>query len=226
MDRGTLIVDVQYGAFAYPIEHILLQTATSLDQAQPQQRSEGNAVSSFLSQRESYVAAKVFMTLEPAIPWSMYPKNAILVHISVLQDDGSIVAAAITAASIALARSSLEMYDIPCACQVAIVHDKNDNKNDDGNQTKDDSDGNTYKKQYQVLADPTLQEEIAADSTIVLGMLSQKDVACYEQMGRKSMALDVMNPAIELARDGCRTMHKFARTHLIEQYHNSQRNLS
>jgi hypothetical protein len=222
MDRGTLVVDVQYGAFAYPIEHILTRTAAFLDQQQ-QQRYAGKAVSSFLSQRESYVAAKVFMTLEPAIPWSMYPKNAILVHISVLQDDGSIVAAAITAASIALARSSVEMYDIPCACQVAIIPDK---KNSD--EIQNNMDPNGFKKsrnQYQILADPTLQEEVAADSTIVLGMLSQKDVACYEQMGPKSIALNVMNPAIELARDGCRTMHRFIRTHLIEQYQNSPMNL-
>lgn len=42
----------------------------------------------------------------------LYPKSQIDVHVTVLEDDGSADAAAITCAGLALANASIKMYDL------------------------------------------------------------------------------------------------------------------
>ena len=119
-----------------------------------------------------------------------------------LQDDGSCLSAAITAASMALVDAQVEVRDVVTSCTVAVVENINNNNDDD-----DDDDRWLY------LADPTEQEVTSLHANVALICLAMtpnhKEVTLWSQSGRLSS--EMASHAMELCRDGCRTMHKFMR---------------
>eukprot|EP00058_Branchiostoma_floridae_P002486 XP_002587974.1 hypothetical protein BRAFLDRAFT_124886 [Branchiostoma floridae] len=60
----------------------------------------------------------VLQALEPAVCLDRFPKSQVDVYITVLQDDGSALAAAITCAAAGLADAGVMMYDIVAGCSV------------------------------------------------------------------------------------------------------------
>ncbi|XP_064652214.1 exosome complex component MTR3-like [Lineus longissimus] len=54
--------------------------------------------------------------LEPAVCLDKYPKSVVDVFVTVLENDGSALAAAITCAAVALADAEIEMYDVVIGC--------------------------------------------------------------------------------------------------------------
>ncbi|KAK3088129.1 hypothetical protein FSP39_015111 [Pinctada imbricata] len=60
--------------------------------------------------------------LEPAVCLHTFPKAQINVFVHVLQNDGSALAAAITAASVAIATAGIEMYDLVAVCSAVRVY--------------------------------------------------------------------------------------------------------
>ncbi|NXO03792.1 EXOS6 protein, partial [Rhinopomastus cyanomelas] len=65
---------------------------------------------------EREAAAALREALEPAVRLRRYPRARLAVSALVLQDGGSAVAAAISAAAVALADAGVEMYDVAVAC--------------------------------------------------------------------------------------------------------------
>jgi len=136
-------------------------------------------------------------------------KCAIVVNLTVLQDDGSCLSASITAASMALVDALVELRDVVTSCTVAVI--------DRGCSKYNEEDRWIY------LADPTEREVtpstlslFASDTTtttvalICLAMTpNHKEVTLWSQSGRLSS--DMASHAMELCRDGCRTMHNFMR---------------
>jgi len=59
--------------------------------------------------------------LEAAVRLEAFPKSEVDVFVIVLQDAGAALAAAITAASLALADAAVEMYDLVTACSAVSV---------------------------------------------------------------------------------------------------------
>ena len=57
-----------------------------------------------------------------------YPKSRFDCFIQVLEDDGSVVPAAITAGSLAFADAGIELFDLVTACSAALVKGKGDNE--------------------------------------------------------------------------------------------------
>ena len=153
--------------------------------------------------RETDLSSRLLSALSAAVPLQQYPKCALVVRVSILQDDGSVLPACVTAASLALANASVEMYDLVTCCSVAVVNNNNE-------QTE---------QQHQLLADPDLEEERRADALVTLAILPNwKEVSLWEQSGKLSPAM--ANQAIDICRDGCRTMQRFARDHLLDQNKN------
>ena len=187
MDEGVLQCVVKYA----PLVGIKPQssvgnTVTALDS---QQVSAGrlNAVTMKL---ESDLTSNLHAALLPSIPMDQFPKCLLTVSITILQDDGSALSASIVAASLALADANVELYDMVASCTVAIL-------------------GTT------VLADPTEDEMAVADASVVLAILpSWKDVTLWYQSGKLSG--DLAAQAVDLCRDGCRTMQRFMRTCLVD----------
>lgn len=59
--------------------------------------------------------------LEPAVRMDKFPKAQVNVYVTVLQNDGSPLAASLTCASVALANAGIEMYDLVVGCSARIT---------------------------------------------------------------------------------------------------------
>lgn len=198
VDEGTLYCEVNYLPHAsYPTSRILAASATPLDQSH--QQFSSSRVNTWRLSRESDLSARLLSALQAAVPLQQYPKCCIRVQVTVLQDDGSVLPACVAAASVALTQASVELYDLVTSCQVAVRPDG------------------------VLLADPDLDEEESAEAVVTLALLPNwKEVSLLEQSGKLSQAQT--NEAIALCRDGCRTMHRFLRDHLLQQQHAKENN--
>ena len=152
--------------------------------------------------RQSHPAAQVDMearihtALLPTLNLSDYPKAVIQVDITILQNDGSILSASLLAATLALADARVDLYDLVTCCEVVVLRDGD------------------------LLADPTLAEEQAASAKLTLAIMpsnSWKEVTLWHQSGPAQSVADGMDAMMNLCRDGCRTLHRFVRQHLLDK---------
>lgn len=67
------------------------------------------------------LGAKIASTFESAIMTELYPRSVIEISIQVLQADGSVLAVAINAATLALMDAGVAMKDFVCACTASVV---------------------------------------------------------------------------------------------------------
>ena len=77
-----------------------------------------------MDNEEKDLSVQILEALEPAVCLHKYPKSQINVYVTILQHDGSALAAAILCASAALASASIEMYDVVVASTAAIYKDQ------------------------------------------------------------------------------------------------------
>ena len=189
METGTLYLPVKYlPHVGYPTSDLVASMVTSVDQP----HVSAGKINSWAVSRETDLSSRLFSALSAAVPLKQYPKCAIIVQTTVLQDDGSALPACIAAATLALTNASVEIFDLVSSCSVAVAEDGT------------------------LLADPDLQEERDANALVTLAVLPNwKEVSLWEQSGQLSP--EQANRAIDLCRDGCRTMHRFLRDHLLEQ---------
>jgi ribonuclease PH len=203
MDHGTLICNVQYAPFGYPVDQLVAASATPV-QSSSLSSNDGltsGQIRSTILGREADLSAQLNLALEAVVPLQHYPKCAIHIQVIILQDDGGILPACMTAASLALVDAAVEVYDLVACCTVAVLHQNNNNNN---NSTI-------------FLADPDATELQMADANMTLALLPNfKQVISWSQTGRLSPS--DANQAMELCRDGCRTMHRFARQHLVDTH--------
>ena len=143
--------------------------------------------------------------IAPSVRLDRLPKCVVDVFVLVLQSDGSVLPAAITAASLALADAGIELFDLVSSCSVAVVA---------GEETGKGASAGSGKKGDSILADPNESELLKSRSQLTLAMLPNcREVSFWEQTGRISASAS--SEAIEVARDGCATVHKFMRECLV-----------
>lgn len=70
---------------------------------------------------EKDLSAMLEEALEPAVCLEKFPKARMDVFVTVLEDDGSVLAAAMTVASVALADAGVEMYDLVVGCSLRQI---------------------------------------------------------------------------------------------------------
>lgn len=160
------------------------------------------------STKEAGLSRQLTAALTDVVPLQRFPKMTVVVKMTILQDDGSCLSAAITAATLALVDAKVELYDLVTSCTVAVVvrnkHGMEDNHDED-----EEGEGDLL-----YLADPTEDEAEHAQAIICLAMTpNHKEVTLWSQSGRLSATM--ANQAMELCRDGCRTFHKLMREALI-----------
>lgn len=73
---------------------------------------------------EKSLAKALHRALTPAVCRQEFPNFQVDVFVNVLEDDGSALAAAITAAGLALADAGIPMYDVVTATSCGVVDDK------------------------------------------------------------------------------------------------------
>ncbi|XP_052817283.1 exosome complex component MTR3-like [Mya arenaria] len=72
---------------------------------------------------EKDYSVQLLEALEPAVLLHKFPKAQVNIYITVLQNDGSALAASMTCASMALADAGIEMYDLVTGCSARIKGD-------------------------------------------------------------------------------------------------------
>jgi exosome complex component MTR3 len=181
-EEGTLQCVVKYAQFAYPTAERAASVVSSLD-------NHTSRIGSWVMTQEADLSARLSAALAAVLPLHQYAQLLLKVEVTILQDDGCVLPASITAASLALTDAAFEMYDLITCCTVAI-------------------------QDTNLLADPSTQEIQTADATMTMAMLPNwKEATLWEQTGR--LTPDQANKAMDMCRDGCRTMHKFMREHLL-----------
>lgn len=205
MDTGTLHVEVKYASpTAYPTSTLLASTVQNVDQTQQQSTGKTN---SWIMTRETELSGRLHAALAAAVCLEPFAKTCVLIQLTVLQDDGSVLPACILASTVSLCLARVFLADTVTACRVAVR-----------------SDGSLW-------ADPTLAEESLSSTSrygddkdngttttkaiVTLGLLpNSKQVTLWEQCGQALSAQET-NAAMDLCRDGCRTMQRFVREYLI-----------
>jgi len=193
---GQLQCEVRFApSFGLNPQTAVSEAVTSLD-------GRGGGAGQLRSSATSLDEIRLSSGLNDAIAASVrldrLPKCVVDVFVLVLQSDGSVLPAAITAASLALADAGIELFDLVSSCSVAVV------------------DGEETDKEESILADPNESELLKSRSHLTLAMLPNcREVTFLEQTGRISASTS--SEAIELARDGCATVHKFMREYLINK---------
>lgn len=174
----------------------------------------GHPRSSATTLDEIRLSAGLNDAIAPSVRLDRLPKCVVDVFVLVLQSDGSVLPAAITAASLALADAGIELFDLVSSCSVAVIDEEDAHKGaSTGSNKKGDS----------ILADPNEIEMLKSRSQLTLAMLPNcREVTFWEQTGR--IPASTSSEAIELARDGCATVHKFMRECLVSEIDSKKNN--
>ena len=159
---------------------------------------------------ETYLSQRLQEAISPSVILDgvLGNKMCIEVFVEVLQSDGGVFNAAVAGASLALADAGIAMRDVVCSASAAVmkVGEDDDNNNSDEKKKK--------KQQYHAIADPTEDEILQASGVVTIALMPNwREVTVWDQFGK--MPLDASTQAMELARDGCVTMHKFLRNCLM-----------
>lgn len=164
---------------------------------------------------ETYLSHRLQEALSPAVILDgLGNKMCIEVFVEVLQSDGGVFNAAVAGASLALADAGVAMRDLVCASSAAVMKIEN---GDDNTGSNNGSNSNKKKKvSYQAIADPTEDEILQASGVVTIAIMPNwREVTVWDQFGKMSM--ESSTEAMELARDGCVTMHKFLKNCLAEE---------
>lgn len=215
VETGVLLVRVnQVANLALPSSYS--STVSSLDVAHNNNSTTTNRKPQSAQGGSVDLEARIHTALLPALHLVDYPKTVLQLDITVLQNDGSLLSASLLAATLAMADARVELYDLVTCCEVVVM-------NCASTATGDVGDGNAGTN-HELLVDPTLEEERAASAKITLAIMPQwKEVTLWQQSGcvSSSMAAAQQGKAIEeamkLCRDGCRTLHRFVRQHLLDK---------
>ena len=207
---GVLNCELRYApTFGMRPETKVLTAATNLD-GYNASSSGGTSTSA----QEVELSSRLHDAISPTVPLDLLMKSVVDVFVMVLQDDGSVFAASVIAASMALSDAGVEIYDMVTACSVALIpRGVNNNRNNDAED--EDESGLSKESGFYLLADPVEDEILAADGIVTLAMMSNwKEVTFWDQTGR--LPPKVATEAAELCRDGCNAMSKFMRQCLID----------
>ncbi|XP_026499397.2 polyribonucleotide nucleotidyltransferase-like [Vanessa tameamea] len=136
---------------------------------------------------EKALSVALRKALEPSVCRHLFPNYQIDIFVFILEHDGSCLAAAITAAGLALVNAAVPMYDIMTACSVAIIGD-------------------------QMFVDPTEAEENVAimnpekndinNGLITMSMMPNlKQISDFRQIG--SINFDCIMKTMEILQKEC-----------------------
>ena len=164
---------------------------------------------------ESYLSRRLYEALLPSVIFeNENGKMCVEVFVQVLQSDGGVLGAAVMGASLALADAGVGMRDLVCAGSAAVMmKEDGSDASTDGEKKKKKNKKN--KVTYHAIADPTEDEILQACGVVTIAMMPNwKECTVWDQFGK--MPIEASSEAMELARDGCMTCHKFLKTCLVQ----------
>jgi ribonuclease PH len=169
---------------------------------------------------ETYLSRRLYEALVPSVmvddDANGNNKMCVEVFVQVLQSDGGVFGAAVMGASLALADAGVKMRDLVCASSAAVMMTKEEVDDDENDDDDNNGEGKKNKKKgkkvtYHAIADPTEDEILQACGVVTIAMMPNwKECTVWDQFGK--MPVEASSEAMELARDGCMTCHKFLKT--------------
>jgi len=139
---------------------------------------------------EKELSMLMVQALEVSLRLDTFPKAEVDVFALVLESNGGVLGAAITAASLALADAGVEMYDLVASCSVGVVDSS-------------------------IILDPSGLEEKYEQCNLTLAMMpSVNEITQMLQTGELEHTR--APEAIELCLDGCSKIYALMRQNLIE----------
>lgn len=128
-------------------------------------------------------------TLEPALRLETFPNSTVDVYINVLEDDGSVLAAAMTAASVAITLAAIEMTDLVIGTPFVAT-------------------------EPALLIDPSKEEESSGAARVTIAQLvNSGDVAQIYVNG--GLDQPVLREAINLSSDASAAVHEYIKSIFI-----------
>ncbi|KPP66655.1 exosome complex component MTR3-like [Scleropages formosus] len=174
MKAGRLVCDFRYAPFSCPKRGTWIQGSEERDAAQALQEA-----------------------LRPGLCLHRYPRAQVEVNVLVLEHDGSVLAHAVTCASMALVDAGVEMYDLVLGCALR-------------------QDGDSY------LLDPTLAEESGGHATQPEDNQGGVTVALLPSLGQVSglhadgeLRDESVSAAVRACMEGCHRLYPVVRRALV-----------
>ncbi|KAG0221691.1 3' exoribonuclease family, domain 1-domain-containing protein [Mortierella sp. GBAus27b] len=157
--------------------------------------------------QEKELSQVLSQALTPAVRLDLLPKSTIDIYITVLESDGfgSCVAAAITAASVALAHAGIEMLDLVAGCSASYL------------QTGPSISSGTSSESgtTQIFMDADLEEEKYEQGAIVLAyMPSRNEVTHVLQSGKAEGS--IISQSVEHCVEACNKIYAVMHHALLE----------
>jgi ribonuclease PH len=166
---------------------------------------------------ETYLSKRLYEAILPSVIVNQElmksNKMCIEVFVQILQSDGGVFGASVMGASLALVDAGIQMRDLVCASSAAVM--KREERGDDNKGGNKNKKGKKGKVTYHAIADPTEDEILQSCGVVTIAMMPNwKECTVWDQFGK--MSIEASSEAMELARDGCMTCHKFLKTCLLE----------
>jgi ribonuclease PH len=167
---------------------------------------------------ETYLSKRLYEAILPSVIVNQElmksNKMCIEVFVQILQSDGGVFGASVMGASLALVDAGIPMRDLVCASSAAVMK-MEERGDDDDKGGKKKKEGKKGKVTYHAIADPTEDEILQSCGVVTIAMMPNwKECTVWDQFGK--MSIEASSEAMELARDGCMTCHKFLKTCLLE----------
>ncbi|XP_064597592.1 exosome complex component MTR3-like [Liolophura sinensis] len=148
---------------------------------------------------EKDLSVLLLEALEPAVCLHKFPKAQLNIYLTVLENDGSVLPAAIMCASVAIADAGIEMYDLVTACSARISGK---------NILLDPSDAEEYRSQH------TATEGLESGS-LTLGILpSLNQVSALSSKGE--IQFETIEKAIKQCTDCCHKLYPVMQECLVK----------
>ncbi|KAF9584902.1 hypothetical protein BGW38_004745 [Lunasporangiospora selenospora] len=163
--------------------------------------------------------------LTPAVRLELLPKSAIDVYITVLECDGlsSCFAAAITAASVALAHAGIEMIDLVAACSASyVIMDRTlSSAVPPPSTTSDSAPAAVSLRPPTIIMDADLEEEKFEEGSIMVAyMPSLNEVTHVLQNGKVDRS--IVSQSVEHCIEACNKIYAVMRHALVESIDEKQ----
>ncbi|KAG0263333.1 hypothetical protein BG011_008962 [Mortierella polycephala] len=173
--------------------------------------------------QEKELSQILSQALAPAVRLELLPKSVIDVYITVLESDGwgSCLAAAITAASVALAHAGIEMLDLVAGCSASYMQIGPSISSTTTETSSSSGAGNPITPQIQIFMDADTEEEKYEQGAIVLAyMPSLNEVTHLLQNGKAEGP--IINQSVEHCMEACNKVYAVMHHALLESMKESK----
>ena len=153
---------------------------------------------------EEEISQLLEQALMASVCLEKYPKCVINVYVIILENDGNVLGAAITASSLTLAIAGIECHDLVLGTSASLINTKNVNNISNANDT---TATNIYQ---QLILDPNAEDEENASGSISVAYMPNLGKVNVLNIVGKMNGKDAVN-GLNICIEKCNEIHTFAK---------------